>query len=299
MSNELALVVYGDIELSVLQMMARIEEDEETNRKKELLQIKDDASKNVSPPSTGGVYIAYSECLGCMKIGATRRSDPLIRLHEISRYTTTPFRLVAWRPSQKPFTLEAVAHFHFRKQRINTRGAEAGTEFFHISAAEAVEWVDQAQVDDWTSGRKRKASGAGVRAGYNSKKGRQAKDNAVQPMENETTSISDNYDQSWQEDFPGKKRKAPLTDPMNEKLECFLQQHLKANAKGFVSSKFILTEYEKTESIILSYTDGDAFRRYLKQFIARTFDHNDWKCKRRIYGDEKSRQQGYKGISFE
>jgi hypothetical protein len=171
-SNESALVVYGDIELSVLQMMASIEDDEETNRKTELLQIKDDASKSVTQSSTGGVYIAYSECLGCMKIGATRRSDPLIRLREISRYTTTPFRLVAWRPSQMPFALEAFAHFHFRKQRINTRGAEAGTEFFHISAAEAAEWVDQAQDGCVSTGGKRKASV--VEKGPDTKKARAA-----------------------------------------------------------------------------------------------------------------------------
>ena len=42
-------VARGDIELSVLQTMARIEEDEETNRKTETLQIKDDASKSVCP----------------------------------------------------------------------------------------------------------------------------------------------------------------------------------------------------------------------------------------------------------
>ena len=287
-SNESALVVYGDIELSVLQMMACIEEDEETNRKTEMLQIKDDASKGVSPPSTGGVYIAYSECLGCMKIGATRRSDPLNRLREISRYTTTPFRLVAWRPSARPFNLEAVAHFHFRKQRINTRGAEAGTEFFHISVAEAVEWVDQAQdgcVSTESNGRKRKASGAGVRAGYNSKK-------AESRAEDESNGSNT------------KKRKAPfgLTKiagvSVNYRIKDFVNAHIEISNGGFLSTLAIQDSFFAENCISDTSTVSDStMQKLLKDTIMEAFsDHPGVLCSRETC--DGKRASGYLGLAL-
>ena len=293
-SNESALVVYGDIELSVLQMMACIEEDEETNRKTEMLQIKDDASKGVSPPSTGGVYIAYSECLGCMKIGATRRSDPLNRLREISRYTTTPFRLVAWRPSARPFNLEAVAHFHFRKQRINTRGAEAGTEFFHISAAEAAEWVDQAQDDSVSTGfngRKSKASGAGARAGNNSKK---AESSAKDESNGSNT----------------KKRKAPSGHieidgtTFQTRLQDFFDAHIKISRGNFLPTRQIRDAFfadpnngNSDDSIV----SDCVFQKILKQYTLDIFAAQSGPNSGVSYGRSSingERAWGYTGLSL-
>jgi hypothetical protein len=120
------------------QVIDRIQADEIINRRREKLQIKNTPAEGVT--QTGGVYFAWSDCLNCMKIGATRREDPHLRLRELSSYTTTSFSLVAWFPSAAPFSLENIAHKYFKEKRINTRGSGAGTEFFHISAGEVETW---------------------------------------------------------------------------------------------------------------------------------------------------------------
>jgi len=135
-----ALAAFEDFERSVLPALQRVQEEEDVNRRLEVLQLEDDMSQGKITTS-GGVYFAWSSCLNCMKIGATRRDGPEARLKEISRHVTTPFVLVAWLPSPTPFRQEAAAHAHFAASRINQRGSGAGTEFFRISAAEAKEWV--------------------------------------------------------------------------------------------------------------------------------------------------------------
>ena len=77
---------------------------QEENREREILELEESFAKGLvlqAPP--GGVYFAWSDCLRCMKIGATRREDPQIRLRELSRYVTTPFVLRAWIPMPMPF----------------------------------------------------------------------------------------------------------------------------------------------------------------------------------------------------
>jgi hypothetical protein len=133
-----ALVVFEEFEQSVLSALENIRLDEEEYRKRELREMEESWAKGGAPPNTGGVYFAWSDCLKCMKIGATRREDPLIRLREISQYVTTPFILAAWFPTPFPFRQEAAAHRYFSEQRINSRGSGAGTEFFHIVTADAV-----------------------------------------------------------------------------------------------------------------------------------------------------------------
>jgi hypothetical protein len=100
-----------------------------------MLELEDRIAKGLHISATGGVYFAWSNCLGCMKIGATRREDPSLRLRELSRYVTSPFKLAAWIPTPTPFRLEAQTHAHFGEKRI--REAGAGTEFFRIGAEEA------------------------------------------------------------------------------------------------------------------------------------------------------------------
>ena len=119
------------------QVIDRIQADEIVNRRREKLQTKNNNAEGAT--QTGGVYFAWSDCLNCMKIGASRR-DPHLRLRELSSYTTTSFSLVAWFPSAAPFRLEKTAHEYFKEKRINTRGSGAGTEFFHISAGEVETW---------------------------------------------------------------------------------------------------------------------------------------------------------------
>lgn len=136
-----ALAVFEEFEASVLTALENIREDEAEFRRQENLELEESLSRGVIPPPTGGVYFAWSPCLMCMKIGATRKEDPLIRLRQLSRYVTSPFVLSAWLPTPMPFRLEAAAHLHFKRQRMNSRGCGAGTEFFTVTAAEAGAYV--------------------------------------------------------------------------------------------------------------------------------------------------------------
>ena len=129
-----ALSEFEDFERNVLPALEAILEDERNNQRKELEEFEENNSKGIYT-TTGGVYFAWSSCLKCMKIGATRRDDPAIRLRELSRHVTTPFVLMGWIPTPTPFRRESVAHRHFVSKRI--RNAGAGTEFFHIGREEA------------------------------------------------------------------------------------------------------------------------------------------------------------------
>jgi hypothetical protein len=137
-----ALAAFEEFELNVLPALTLVQEDEDINRRLEVLQLEQDMAHG-RVTTTGGVYFAWSSCLNCMKIGATRREGPEARLKEISRHVTVPFTLVAWLPCPTPFQQEAAAHAHFKDSRINQRngGSGAGTEFFRISAGQAKEWV--------------------------------------------------------------------------------------------------------------------------------------------------------------
>jgi hypothetical protein len=143
-----ALAAFEEFERSVLPAMERIQEAEDLLRRLETLELDEDKRRGKTE-TTGGVYFAWSSCLKCMKIGATRRDSPDKRLREISRYVTEKFILVAWVPTPScrtsPFDLETAAHLHFKDQRINSRGdgSGAGTEFFQITSEEAVEWKEK------------------------------------------------------------------------------------------------------------------------------------------------------------
>jgi hypothetical protein len=136
-----ALAAFKAFEESVLPALEKISMDEKEFRRLELMEFEDSVARGILPPSTGGVYFAWSPCLNCMKIGATRREDPQIRLHELSMQVPSPYTLAGWLPTPTPFRLEAAVHQHFISKRINFRGAGAGTEFFHVSVAEAAAYV--------------------------------------------------------------------------------------------------------------------------------------------------------------
>jgi hypothetical protein len=150
-----ALAEFEEFEASVLPALEKIKEDEvcysppfpflhfliqhspqEENREREVLEMEESMAKGLVLQAPGGVYFAWSDCLKCMKIGATRREDPQLRLRELSRYVTTPFVLRAWIPTPMPFRLEKQAHAHFSSKRLRgERGV--GTEFFRVTDAEA------------------------------------------------------------------------------------------------------------------------------------------------------------------
>ena len=140
-----ALAAFEEFEASVLPALERIAEDENEFRRRELVEMEESFAKGEAMSTTGGVYFAWSECLRCMKIGATRKEDPHVRLRQLSSFVTTPFILAAWLPTPawlpNPFHLESMAHLHFTQQWINQGGSGAGTEFFRIRTAEVVEYV--------------------------------------------------------------------------------------------------------------------------------------------------------------
>ena len=136
-----ALAAFEEFERSVLPALEGICRDEDSHRRLELVELEDRIAKGLQISATGGVYFAWSDCLGCMKIGATRREDPGLRLRELSRYVTSPFVLAAWLPTPTPFRLEAQAHTHFGAKRI--REAGAGTEFFRISVEAAAGYCER------------------------------------------------------------------------------------------------------------------------------------------------------------
>ena len=134
-----ALAAFEEFEHSVLPALERIRVSDDAHRRQELLDMDDIIAKGIAIPASGGVYFAWSDCLNCMKIGATRRETPEPRLRELSLCVTSPFRLAAWMPTLTPFRLEVQAHAFFGSRRI--REAGAGTEFFRIGDAEAQAYV--------------------------------------------------------------------------------------------------------------------------------------------------------------
>jgi len=134
-----ALDAFENFERCVLPALELIHKNDEQDRRKELEELEDSMAKGIILSTTGGVYFAWSECLRCMKIGATRRNSPSARLQELSRYVTVPFTLVGWIPTPTPFRLESLTHSHFAASRIRHTGA--GTEFFNISAADVASYI--------------------------------------------------------------------------------------------------------------------------------------------------------------
>lgn len=92
----------------------------------------------VSYESVGYVYAAWNPLFGdLVKIGATMRSKPFIRVLELSRTgVPEPFHLVSSIPSKNPFALEREIHEHFRLVRKYGRKKE----FFVLSVAEVVDY---------------------------------------------------------------------------------------------------------------------------------------------------------------
>lgn len=134
-----ALARFEEFEADVLPALLEIQNDDNSLRAIEGREFQElFASGRMLP--MGGVYFAETGSIdGMIKIGATRRSDPQLRLRELSRYVPLPFTLIAWIPTNNPFTLERVVHRHFAEKRMLAKGA--CTEFFRLDVASATEYV--------------------------------------------------------------------------------------------------------------------------------------------------------------
>ena len=88
--------------------------------------------------SVGYVYAAWNPLFeGLIKIGATMRQNPLIRVTELSKSAgiPEPFQLIASIASKDPFTLEKEIHRHYG----NVRKYGKRKEFFVINRVDIVE----------------------------------------------------------------------------------------------------------------------------------------------------------------
>lgn len=128
-----ALRQFEEFEASVLDALTNTSQDYQKQRYNEFLEAETDVF-NGAPLQKGMFYVAVSRSVmrGSVhipKLGATRRSDPMIRLKELARNVPYAFELVFCIPTFTPFRLEAEIHQHFAAHRIRER---ACTEFFDI-----------------------------------------------------------------------------------------------------------------------------------------------------------------------
>lgn len=86
----------------------------------------------------GFLYIARSDAMPeYVKLGVTRRLNPLVRLQELSSASVPfPFKCYGLVFSDDVFELEAKVHQYFDQKRVNTFNRHK--EFFNITPAEAV-----------------------------------------------------------------------------------------------------------------------------------------------------------------
>ena len=125
----LALQQFEEFEAHVLDALFNVSQDYQALRLNELLEL-EEAVQTGTPPAVGLVYVAVSECIKHPKIGATRRSDPVERMKELSKSVPSPFECRMYVRTKTPFKLESQIHKHFDAQRIKKKGA--CTEFFDI-----------------------------------------------------------------------------------------------------------------------------------------------------------------------
>ncbi len=140
--------------------------------------------------------------------------------------------------------MEKFAHFDFRKQHINNRGSGAGTEFFHISAAEALDWAhDQLLSKTVLNGGKRKASVTG-------------------------TKINHNVNQQTH------KRKCSTHESISSleaKVKEFVETHLIYETDHSISTKLIQDAFTEKYHIDISTLPESSFQRILKRCVSARF----------------------------
>lgn len=128
----LALKQFEEFESQVLDALLNISKDYQKTRFEELLEL-EEAFQSCAPPTPGLVYVAVSQCIKYLKIGATRRCDPEARMKELSKNVPSPFKCKLYVKTKTPFKLESQIHKHFEAYRIREQGA--CTEFFDIDLA--------------------------------------------------------------------------------------------------------------------------------------------------------------------
>ena len=134
-NDSVALRQFEEFEASVLDALTGISQDYQQQRYEEFLEAEMDLWNGTSPQK-GMFYVAVNRAVmrgGKLipKLGGTRKSDPMIRLKQLSRSVPDPFQLVFCIASFTPFKVEAEVHRHFDAHRIRERRG-ACTEFFEV-----------------------------------------------------------------------------------------------------------------------------------------------------------------------
>ena len=159
--------------------------------------------------------------------------------------------------------MEKFAHFDFRKQRINNRGSGAGTEFFHISAAEALDWAhDQLLSKTVLNGGKRKASVTGTKIRGNPQ-----------------------------------THKRKRSSSLEAKVKEFVETHLIYETDHSISTKLIQDSFIEKYHIDILTLPESSFQRILKRCVsARFYNGGDVPMSRTMQAGERVR--GYIAINI-
>lgn len=124
------------MDLAFAKALTEEERDRIKNKLARIDMRLEDIDYRVKNQRAGYLYIIDSESLPNMiKIGATRRLNPAIRVKELSSSSLPfPFKLRAFCFCDDVFYLENKMHEYFDMYRVSSQ-----REFFYISAHEAVE----------------------------------------------------------------------------------------------------------------------------------------------------------------
>ena len=138
-----ALRHFEEFESQVLDALSLVSQEYQSIRFQELLDMEKDLCTAVgkAQPAPGFLYVAISSAVRYPKIGATRRSDPSLRLRELSCHVPSPFKLVYTVSTLTPFSLEADVHKHFDAFRLREKGA--CTEFFSVDLESIENFLSQ------------------------------------------------------------------------------------------------------------------------------------------------------------
>lgn len=126
-------------EQSLAKALTEAERAEFEAKLKEIDKREADIDYRINNARAGYLYITATDAMpNIVKLGVTRRLNPLVRIHELSS-ASVPFPFVCHGLifSDNAFDLETKIHDYFDKQRVNKNNRHK--EFFNISPQEAID----------------------------------------------------------------------------------------------------------------------------------------------------------------
>ena len=126
-------------EQSLAKALTQAEKEEFEAKLREIDKREADIDYRINNARAGYLYITATDAMPDMvKLGVTRRLNPLVRIHELSS-ASVPFPFVCYGLvfSDNAFDLETKIHEHFSKQRVNKNNRHK--EFFNISPQQVID----------------------------------------------------------------------------------------------------------------------------------------------------------------